>query len=106
ITINGDDKDIQLNLAGTNNMYQSISIPIVNLNNTIESGLITSTFLASDKDQLPRLEFGAALHKTDSSFYLTLEDSLILNQKNWTISKGNKISFEEEGVYIEDFALT
>jgi len=106
LSIQSQNQKIQADLQGTNNSISSSQIPILKLNNKIEQGMIASTFIAKDDDDLPRLRFSLDTEFGNEYISIALQDSLILNQKDWLANRGNEIRIFEDYAVIDRLTLT
>lgn len=106
IDINTNDPNLEIVATGENVDVDGTHVPNVILKNEFSTDAILSTFEAKDDDKLPRLKFAFETTKPDSALRISFTDSLILNQKDWLVSKGNQIDIFGNKLLVNNFELT
>lgn len=106
IDIATENSELAANLTGTNNIIGNVDVPIIKLDNIVKNQIVSSSILASDQDNLPRLKVNTTLQNTPEALLISLSDSLIINKKDWLASKDNSIKIFDNKVIVENFRLT
>ena len=100
------DNVLDLNMAGNNNVYKGIELAILTADNTLFQGQLKSTFTAKENDELPKIKFSTLLQLDQDTMEITLEDSLVLNSKDWIVQDNNSIRFYDGKLVVDNFELT
>ena len=106
ITIEQKEGAYFLNLDANNNNYAGNDIPIINIRNVYRNNELDTRFIAKDKDALPRIKFATLYSKRDSFHSVALQDSLVLNSKDWIAQKGNHIKIYPHKMIIDNLEIT
>ncbi len=108
ITITIDQKEgaYFLNIDADNNSYAGNDIPIIDINNVYRDNILDSRFIAKDKDALPRIKFATLYSKQDSFHSIALQDSLVLNRKEWMAQAGNQIKIYPFKFIVDNLEIT
>jgi len=106
ITLDTENNALQADINGSNNKLVGADIPILSLTNAIQNGTVKTTLIAKDDDKLPKLKISTSLEKTTDMISLSIEDSLVLNRKDWTASKDNYIHVMGSKIFINNLNLT
>ncbi len=101
-----EDGKIYFNLQARNNILKGRKIDLVALDNLLTDKKITSTFLAKDGDDIPRLKFELLTTQGDQFLNISMKDSFILNQKDWLVDEKNNIRIYKDRFFIDRFAIT
>ena len=100
------DDQLKITTAGKNVDIGGTLIPNVSFDNEFKPSSIYSTLVAADDDKLPRLKFAFETSKPDDIIQISFQDSMILNQKDWLVSSGNKIELFENKLLVSDLEFT
>ncbi len=106
IDITTQSKTLSVDVLAKDNIANNVEIPIVSLKNCFKNQQLFSTLLAKDDDALPKLRFSTIIENTDRALTISLEDSLILNSKEWSASKDNFMEFSNDRIYVSELTLT
>ncbi len=106
IDTKSDNGQLDLLINATNNNYKQIALSTIRLDNTLRENKIFSTMTARDNDQVPKLKFSTELSRQDSTIQLVVQDSIILNNKDWIVNEGNSIQLQNGKIIVNDFELT
>ncbi|MDA8693007.1 translocation/assembly module TamB domain-containing protein [Saprospiraceae bacterium] len=106
INLNSNKDDFSVNIDAYENEFKSVVINKVSLNNTFKDDKLFSTLTAIDENDIPKIKFGTEIYRQDSSMFITLQDSVILNNKDWTINSDNPIEIVSGEVTFYNLILT
>lgn len=92
LTLKNDQEELIANIDGYENEIKSVVINKISLDNILSENKIRSTLTALDKNDLPKIKLGTEIFQQDSSIFITVQDSIILNNGNWSVSNDNLIT--------------
>lgn len=72
----------------------------------MDSGNITARAVVKDPEMKDRYVVNAVMDIDSNKQTISLQEGLMLNYRNWTVSPGNKIVIEDSGLYADDFKLS
>jgi len=93
-------------INGNNNYFGNTEIAQLTIANRLEDLILYSDLEAKDKDALPRVKLSLSARKQDSLYLFSLEDSVVLNNKDWMVAAGNELRLYPNKVVIDQFVLT
>lgn len=97
---------LAIDVLGENNIANGIEVPTLSMDNELRNRKLYSTVLASDHYGLPKLKFSTVIENTDEALQLSLQDSLVLNQKDWVANDNNLIKISKGKININELSLT
>lgn len=106
INLSSENNETKIVVRGKNNSVSSTEIPILNIDNIFKNKKIFTVVEAKDDDTFPRLKFSLDTEFSDSILLVSMNDSVILNKKDWLVNKDNKIAILGSKVFIDNFELT
>jgi len=105
ITARTDD-NLHIDIDGNNNLIGNAELAIVNFYNELNGRSIASTVEAKDDDSLPRFRFKFNTAIDTGVTTISLQDSIILNKKDWMVDNNNNIRIYSDKIIIDQFELT
>ncbi len=100
------DDAILINLEGDQNTYSGTPINGLTLTNRISNNNIESTLSAIDRFDTKMLELTAQSQYSPGATLMVIQDSLILNNKDWDVRGDNLIRIENNCFTVSNFELT
>ena len=109
LTVANDTSDasiLNLRIIGDMNSYNGTPVNNLTIKNRIKKGSIASTVTARDRSDNKMLELSSNSQFNADEILVTVEDNVILNNKDWKIQSGNFISIQDNCFSISNFELT
>lgn len=72
----------------------------------MDSSNITAKAVIKDLEMKDRYVVNAVMNIDSNKQTISLQEGLMLNYRNWTVSPGNKIVIEDSGLYADNFKLS
>jgi translocation and assembly module TamB len=77
-----------------------------NISGGMDSSNITARAVVKDLEKKDRYVVNAMLDMDSNQQTISLQEGLMLNYRNWTVSPGNKIVIDDSGLYADNFKLS
>jgi hypothetical protein len=100
------EEDLIIDLKVEESRFGSIAVPLIQVDNRINRGTIDTDFLATDRDDLPKLKFYLQSMSNSDHWSVSLDDSLVVNTKDWTVNPSNALRWYEDYFTIDDLEMT
>lgn len=105
VSVNGNDSALTYKMSVDRVHQNSIDIYYANVTGRLSANTLTTDISVSDRDSNRRFFLSGVLQNQGNDQVFQLNPHLMLNYENWNVLQPNRITFGEQGFFVENFGI-